>query len=108
MNHIWSIWYVIAMVPLQAYLVHLGLGRYHLYRQNNWPNASVELPLNIYLTLYYFTVPLLVIFALTGIFKSGNIAGDNEKLGSQTDRLAKYFKRTRQDYFAESILIENE
>ena len=90
-NHIWSVWYTILMVPFQTYLIYLGLKRYRNYLDNDWPNRGIpHLSLNVYLILYYLCLPVLLLFAIFGIFKSGNLAGDNEKLGARTEKIIEF------------------
>ncbi|VDN01046.1 unnamed protein product [Thelazia callipaeda] len=95
-NQLWSIWYTVAMVLLQAYLLYLGFERYRLYSEMKWPHDSYpRLWLKVYIILYSLCIPGLLLFMAFGIFKSGNIAGDNDRLGARIDQrcsLLRYIK----------------
>lgn len=87
-NQLWSIWYTVVMVLLQTYLIYLGFERYRLYSEMKWPHGAYpKLWLNVYIILYASCIPSLLLFLAFGIFKSGNIAGDNDRLGARIDRI---------------------
>ncbi|VDN59845.1 unnamed protein product [Dracunculus medinensis] len=87
-NNLWSIWYTIIIVLLQSYLLYLGFERYKLYSEMKWPHGAYpRLWLKVYIILYSICVPGLVLFIASGVFKSGNIAGDNDRLGDRAERV---------------------
>ncbi|CAG9539216.1 unnamed protein product [Cercopithifilaria johnstoni] len=87
-NELWSIWYTVVMVLLQTYLIYLGFERYRLYSEMKWPHGAYpNFWLNVYIILYFSCIPGLLLFMAFGIFKSGNIAGDNDQLGARIDRV---------------------
>nr|CDQ00609.2 Bm10949 [Brugia malayi] len=95
-NQLWSIWYTIVMVLLQTYLIYLGFERYRLYSEMKWPHGAYpSLWLSVYVVLYSSCIPGLLLFMAFGIFKSGNVAGDNDRLGARIDRVIEI---TRNSY----------
>ncbi|EJD75530.1 hypothetical protein LOAG_17337 [Loa loa] len=87
-NQLWSIWYTVVMVLLQTYLIYLGFERYRLYSEMKWPHGAYpSLWLSVYVILYSLCIPCLLLFMAFGIFKSGNVAGDNDRLGARIDRV---------------------
>ncbi|KAK6062281.1 hypothetical protein COOONC_00048 [Cooperia oncophora] len=53
-----------------------------------WPTGGYPHAwLTVYITLYAACIPLSVLFFSFGFFKSGNIAGDNERLADREDRV---------------------
>ncbi|VDK46690.1 unnamed protein product [Anisakis simplex] len=87
-NQLWSVWYTIAILLLQTYLLYLGFERYRLYSEMKWPHGAYpRIWLSVYVILYSVCIPALLLFAAFGIFKSGNIAGDNDRLGARIDRI---------------------
>ncbi|KAL3981884.1 putative integral membrane protein [Acanthocheilonema viteae] len=87
-NQLWSIWYTVIVVLLQTYLIYLGFERYRLYSEMKWPHAAYPSHwLSVYVILYSSCIPALLLFMAFGIFKSGNIAGDNDRLGARIDRI---------------------
>uniref|UniRef100_A0A7I4Z6J0 Protein tincar n=1 Tax=Haemonchus contortus TaxID=6289 RepID=A0A7I4Z6J0_HAECO len=88
LNQICSIWYTTLVLCIQSYLLYLGFERYKLYTEMKWPTGGYpHVWLTIYITLYAACVPLSVLFFSFGFFKSGNIAGDNERLAEREDRV---------------------
>ncbi|GMT35103.1 hypothetical protein PFISCL1PPCAC_26400, partial [Pristionchus fissidentatus] len=86
-NALSSIWYTLIIIGLQAYLIYLGVERYKLYTDMKWPSGGYPTRLlSVYAGLYVTCLPLLVILFAVGVFKSGNIAGDNERLAEREDR----------------------
>uniref|UniRef100_A0A0K0D7B1 XK-related protein n=1 Tax=Angiostrongylus cantonensis TaxID=6313 RepID=A0A0K0D7B1_ANGCA len=88
LNQICSIWYTVLILCIQSYLLYLGFERYKLYTEMKWPTGGYpHVWLTIYITLYAVCIPLSLLFFSFGFFKSGNIAGDNEKLADREDRV---------------------
>ncbi|KAI6187956.1 hypothetical protein M3Y98_00301700 [Aphelenchoides besseyi] len=66
------------MVALQAYLLYLAFIRYQMHTEIKWPNKNYpELSLTIYASLCIACIPILFLFTLFGICKTGNLAGDH-------------------------------
>ncbi|EPB79359.1 hypothetical protein ANCCEY_01518 [Ancylostoma ceylanicum] len=88
LNQICSIWYTILVLCIQSYLLYLGFERYKLYTEMKWPTGGYPHTwLTVYIILYAACIPLSLLFFSFGFFKSGNIAGDNEKLADREDRI---------------------
>ncbi|GMT06464.1 hypothetical protein PENTCL1PPCAC_28638, partial [Pristionchus entomophagus] len=86
-NSLGSIWYTLIVIGLQAYLIYLGVERYKLYNDMKWPTGGYpSAHLTVYSALYMACLPLLVVLFAVGVFKSGNIAGDNERLADREGR----------------------
>ncbi|KHN72442.1 Protein tincar [Toxocara canis] len=93
-NQLWSVWYTVAIVILQAYLLYLGFERYRLYSEMKWPHGAYpRVWLSVYVILYSICIPGLLLFTAFGIFKSGNIAGDNDRLGARIDRIIEMSRK---------------
>ncbi|CAJ0947364.1 unnamed protein product, partial [Mesorhabditis belari] len=89
LNSLWSIWYTIIVVLLQGYLIYLGFERYKLYNEMKWP-ANGGYPvvwLNVYVILYIACIPILLSIFASGVFKTGNIPGDHERLADREERV---------------------
>ncbi|VDN22650.1 unnamed protein product [Gongylonema pulchrum] len=83
------------MVLLQTYLLYLGFERYRLYSEMKWPHGAYpRLWLSVYVVLYSLCIPGLLLFMAFGIFKSGNIAGDNDRLGARVDRVIEITQKS--------------
>ncbi|CAD5220303.1 unnamed protein product [Bursaphelenchus xylophilus] len=81
LNSLSTIWYTILMLLLQSYLLYLAIHRYRLYTEIKWPNNEYPRAwLTVYISLCGACIPLMVLMGLFGIFKTGNLAGDNKKL----------------------------
>ncbi|KHJ93566.1 hypothetical protein OESDEN_06517 [Oesophagostomum dentatum] len=88
LNQICSIWYTVIVLCVQSYLLYLGFERYKLYTEMKWPTGGYPHSwLTVYITLYAACIPLSLLFFSFGFFKSGNIAGDSEKLADREDRV---------------------
>lgn len=97
LNSLCSIWYSIFVILLQAYLLYLGFERYRLYTEMKWPHGAYpNVWLTIYISLYAVCIPLCFLLFAFGVFKSGNIAGDNERLGARTERILEITRRSRE------------
>ncbi|KAI6176785.1 hypothetical protein M3Y97_00836400 [Aphelenchoides bicaudatus] len=84
LNNLPSIWYTKLMIIIQAYLLYLAFERYKLYTEIKWPNnVYPTLSLTIYISLCGACIPILFLFYIFGVFKTGNLAGDNKKLDSK-------------------------
>jgi hypothetical protein len=84
LNTLPSIWYTLCMSSLQIYLLYLAFERYKLYTEIKWPNnVYPRLSLTVYISLCGACIPLLFLFTIFGIFKSGNLANDSKKLDSK-------------------------
>lgn len=91
LNNLWSIWYGLFGVGIQAYAIHKGIKRILGYSFLYWPE-DISLPyleLNCCLGLIGAVVLLLPIFFVTAIFKVGNLANDGFKLGRQIGMCSK-------------------
>ncbi|KJH41336.1 hypothetical protein DICVIV_12687 [Dictyocaulus viviparus] len=92
LNDICSIWYSTLILCLQSYLIYLGFERHKLYTEMKWPaNGYPHTWLTVYMILYTICIPLSLLLFSFGFFKSGNIAGDNEKLANREDRVIELF-----------------
>uniref|UniRef100_A0A914RXV9 Uncharacterized protein n=1 Tax=Parascaris equorum TaxID=6256 RepID=A0A914RXV9_PAREQ len=95
MNQLWSVWYTVVMVLLQVYLLYLGFERYRLYSEMKWPHGAYpRVWLSVYVIAYSVCIPGLLLFAAFGIFKSGNIAGDNDRLGARIERIIEISRKS--------------
>lgn len=75
---------------MQAYLLWLGFERYRLYTEMKWPHAAYPRTwLTVYISLYAFCIPALLLYLIFGIFKTGNLAGDNDRLAGRTERVVE-------------------
>lgn len=84
LNSLPSLWYVACLLAIQSYLLYLAFERYRLYTEIKWPNnVYPTIPLTIYISLCGACIPLLFLFFVFGIFKTGNLANDNKKLDSK-------------------------
>ncbi len=94
-NHLWSVWYCLFVVGLQAYLLYLGIHRYILYEDMIWKNwEKPALYLYIFIGLHGFVIACLPFFIACAMFKTGNIASDNETLGGRSERILEIRGRT--------------
>lgn len=97
LNSLWSIWYTILLLLLNVYLVYLGFTRYQLYTEIKWPHGSYpNFWLTIYICLYGACIPLMVLFFAFGIFKTGNLASDNDKIADRFERVMELTRNTRE------------
>ncbi|CAJ0565086.1 unnamed protein product, partial [Mesorhabditis spiculigera] len=89
LNQLWSIWYTILVVLLQVYLIYLGFERYKLYNEMKWPanGGYPKIWLNVYVIIYISCIPALLFIFASGVFKTGNISGDHERLADREDRV---------------------
>jgi len=88
LNHLSSTWYTISVLLLQLYLLYLAFERYRLYTEMKWPLGQYPRHwLTAYIAILAGCIPLLVLFAAFGLFKSGNLAGDHEQLGGRVERI---------------------
>uniref|UniRef100_A0A8R1DUB6 Uncharacterized protein n=1 Tax=Caenorhabditis japonica TaxID=281687 RepID=A0A8R1DUB6_CAEJA len=75
---------------LQAYLIYLGFQRYYLYNEIKWPTGGYpHAYLLTYMILYCICIVSTFLFFSAGFFKSGNIAGDNERLADREERVVE-------------------
>ncbi|KAF1748362.1 hypothetical protein GCK72_024829 [Caenorhabditis remanei] len=88
LNNLSSIWYTILTTLLQCYLLYLGFERYRLYNEIKWPTGGYPYGyLMAYAIIYFSSIIATFLFFASGIFKSGNIAGDNERLADREERV---------------------
>lgn len=86
-NQVWSIWYCALVLGLEAYLLYLGVRRYEAYADFNWPpGARPQLFLTIYAALHVAVIALVPAFIAFALFKTGNLASDNEAFGARFER----------------------
>ncbi|XP_046689315.1 protein tincar isoform X3 [Homalodisca vitripennis] len=82
LNSLWSVWYGLSAVGLQAYIAFQSGLRFLDYLDLAWPAASApRLELHAYVVLTGTAVLLLPVFLATAVFKVGNLANDGFKLG---------------------------
>lgn len=61
-----------------------------------WPTGGYPHTwLTVYIILYAACIPLSVLFFSFGFFKSGNIAGDNEKLADREERIVEVSRNSK-------------
>uniref|UniRef100_A0A1I7TW84 Protein tincar n=1 Tax=Caenorhabditis tropicalis TaxID=1561998 RepID=A0A1I7TW84_9PELO len=88
LNNLSSIWYTILTTLLQVYLLYLGFERYRLYNEIKWPTGGYPYGyLMAYAIIYFSSIIATFLFFASGVFKSGNIAGDNERLADRENRV---------------------
>ncbi|CAI5455339.1 unnamed protein product [Caenorhabditis angaria] len=88
LNNLSSIWYTVIITLLQAYLLFLGFERYRLYTDIKWPTGGYpQIWFTVYIVIYISCIPATLLFFACGFFKSGNIAGDNERLADREERV---------------------
>lgn len=81
-NSLWSLWYGISVLSLQAYIVYKCVRRFLTYISLPWPESQQPyLELNLYVGLVGAAVVLLPFFFISFMFKIGNLANDGYKLG---------------------------
>ena len=81
-NSLWSVWYCLISLVLQAYIVYKAVTRFLTYISLPWPEEGQPyLELNLYVGLVGAGVVLLPFFFISFMFKIGNLANDGYKLG---------------------------
>lgn len=61
-----------------------------------WPHGAYPHTwLTVYISLYGTCIPLCVLFLAFGVFKTGNLAGDNDQLSARTERILEITGPTR-------------
>ena len=81
-NSLWSLWYGILTLALQAYVVYKCVTRFLTYIALPWPeDKQPYLELNLYVGLVGAGVVLLPFFFISFMFKIGNLPNDGYKLG---------------------------
>jgi len=81
-NTLWSLWYGILVVLLQAFIVYQCVQRFLLYIALPWPDGSQPYAeLNVFVGLVGAGVVLMPFFLVAFLFKVGNLANDGVKLG---------------------------
>ena len=81
-NSIWSVWYGIVVLCLQAYIVYKCVSRFLIYVALPWPNGKQPyLELNLFVGLVGAGVVLVPFYFISFMFKIGNLANDGYKLG---------------------------
>lgn len=99
LNRLASIWYTILSFIIQIYLLYLGFKRYQLYTEIKWPHSVYpNMWLTVYVSTFAICLPLLVLFVAFGIWKSGNLAGDNDQIGSRIERIIEITPRRQNCY----------
>ncbi|XP_054258919.1 protein tincar [Macrosteles quadrilineatus] len=82
LNTLWSVWYGVSAVGLQAYIAFQSALRFLDYLELGWPASSApRLELHAYIVLTGTAVLLLPVFLAAAVFKVGNLANDGCKLG---------------------------
>ena len=88
-NSLWSIWYGIVVLALQAYIVYKCVTRFLVYVALPWPDHQQPyLELNLYVGLVGAGVVLVPFYFISFMFKIGNLANDGYKLGYQISACA--------------------
>ena len=81
-NSLWSLWYGLLTLALQAYVVYKCVTRFLTYIALPWPeDKQPYLELNLYVGLVGAGVVLLPFFFISFMFKIGNLPNDGYKLG---------------------------
>ena len=81
-NSLWSLWYGVLTLALQAYVVYKCVTRFLTYIALPWPeDKQPYLELNLYVGLVGAGVVLLPFFFISFMFKIGNLPNDGYKLG---------------------------
>ena len=81
-NSLWSLWYGLLTLGLQAYVVYKCVTRFLTYIALPWPeDKQPYLELNLYVGLVGAGVVLLPFFFISFMFKIGNLPNDGYKLG---------------------------
>ena len=81
-NSMWSVWYGIVVLALQAYIVYKCVSRFLVYVALPWPNGQQPyLELNLFVGLVGAGVVLVPFYFISFMFKIGNLANDGYKLG---------------------------
>ncbi|KAF7632173.1 hypothetical protein Mgra_00008426 [Meloidogyne graminicola] len=95
-NSLLSLWYCIICSLLQGWLIFLGFERYRLYTEIQWPTGSfLHFWLTIYISILGICIPLIALFMISSLIKIGNLANDNDKLGSRSKRIIELIKAYR-------------
>ena len=88
-NNLWSIWYGLLVVLLEAFVVYKCVSRFLLYLALPWPERKQPyLELNLFVGLVGAGVVLLPFYFISFMFKIGNLANDGYKLGFQLSACA--------------------
>lgn len=88
-NNLWSLWYGITVVLLEAFVVYKCVSRFLLYLALPWPERKQPyLELNLFVGLVGAGVVLLPFYFISFMFKIGNLANDGYKLGFQLSACA--------------------
>ena len=88
-NNLWSIWYGLLVVTLEAFVVYKCVSRFLLYLSLPWPERKQPyLELNLFVGLVGAGVVLLPFYFISFMFKIGNLANDGYKLGFQLSACA--------------------
>ncbi|XP_071827569.1 uncharacterized protein [Apostichopus japonicus] len=81
LNSLESIWYCILIVVVTFFLLGDALRQYKHYNNLDWPDKPPRGELRLYLLLIFSAFALILLFIPTQIFKVGNRANDQDKLG---------------------------
>ena len=84
--------------------------RLKLYEEIKWPTGNYPAVwLKVYYTIYFICLPASFFLFACGCFKTGNIAGDNERLANREERILEVARNSHGEkkgkYF--HILIES-
>ncbi|KAL3106718.1 hypothetical protein niasHT_019846 [Heterodera trifolii] len=92
-NTLLSLWYTIGCTLLNSWLLYLAFVRYRLYTDMQWPaGAFSRVWLTAYISLLGICIPILALFLVFGLMKTGNLAGDNDQLGARPKRTIELIK----------------
>ncbi|KAL3094713.1 hypothetical protein niasHT_022195 [Heterodera trifolii] len=92
-NTLLSLWYTIGCTLLNSWLLYLAFVRYRLYTDMQWPaGAFPRVWLTAYISLLGTCIPILALFLVFGLMKTGNLAGDNDQLGARPKRTIELIK----------------
>lgn len=81
LNSLESIWYCILVAFITVFLLGDALRQYKHYNNLDWPDKPPRGELRLYALLIFSAFGLIVLFIPTQIFKVGNRANDQDKLG---------------------------
>lgn len=85
LNSLWSIWYGVLVLCFQSFLIYRAASLFLIYIALPWPEGQQPyLELNVFVGLVGAGVVLLPFFAISFLFRIGNLANDGYKLGQKS------------------------
>lgn len=83
-----------------------SLVRSKLYEEVKWPTGNYpNLWLRVYQCIYFVCLPACFFLFACGCFKTGNIAGDNERLADREERILEVSRNSRGEKKGQSSLF---